>query len=55
MAMNEDVVRVASIRQVDETKREITLEVEDDPSGQFLMTVVGEQMPNGRWRQVQAS
>jgi hypothetical protein len=55
MAMNEDVVRVASIRQLHETKREITLEVDDDPSGQFPMTVVCEQMPNGRWRQVRAS
>jgi hypothetical protein len=52
MAMKKDVVRVASVSRKDENKVEVTLEVDDDPSGQFPMTVVCEQLQNGRWRQV---
>jgi hypothetical protein len=52
MAMKKEMVRVASVSRKDENKVEVTLEVDDDPSGQFPMTVVCEQLQNGRRRQV---
>lgn len=48
MAMKKDVVRVASVTSKNERKVEVTLEIEDDPSGQFPMTVTCEQLPSGR-------
>lgn len=50
--MKEDVVRVASVVPKEEKRVDVTLEVDDDPSGQFPMTVTCEQLPSGRWRKV---
>jgi hypothetical protein len=52
MMMKKDVVRVGFVAPKEDNKVEITLEVENDPSGQFPMTITCEQLPNGRWRQV---
>jgi hypothetical protein len=53
MMMKKDVVRVASVIPKGERRVEVTLEVDEDPSGQFPMTMTCEQLPNGRWHQVE--
>jgi hypothetical protein len=50
--MKADVVRTASRKPKGQNRVEIELQVDDDPSGQFPMMVMCEQLPNGRWRQV---
>ena len=52
MMMKKDVVRIASITPKGENKVEVELQVKEDPSGEFPMTVICEQLPNGRWRQL---
>jgi hypothetical protein len=52
MMMKKGVVKVTVVVPKGENTVDVTLEVDDDPSGQFPMTVTCEQLPNGRWRQV---
>lgn len=51
-AMMKDAVRIASVSPRNANKVDVILEVDDDPSGQFPITITCEQLPNGRWRQV---
>ena len=55
MMMAKDVVKVSLVTPKDEGKVEVTLEVDNDSSGKFPMTITCEQLPNGRWRQAPAS
>jgi hypothetical protein len=50
-----EVVRVASVVPKDDSQVEIELVADEDPPGQFPMTVVCEQLANGRWRQARDS
>jgi hypothetical protein len=45
MMMKKDVVRVGSVTPKEDNKVEVTLEVDNDPSGQCPMTIVCEQLP----------
>lgn len=52
MMWRKHTVRVESVTRKDDNKADVSLEDDNDPSGQFPMTITCEQLPSGRWRQV---
>ena len=50
VAMNREVVSVASVNVRGKGRVDVTLEARDDPGKHFPMTFTCVQLPNGRWR-----